>query len=136
MKTPSLKRFLIGVPLILAMAVYLFIYLFKKKIVIIGFGYKNDLIEVRQSKITLQTVTINDNSIDSNGVCSFYETFGYYTFSGNATLNIEIDSANHKLLDTVLVLTKKNERPFISFEKPTETKFKRHFFVGDKRYLY
>ncbi|HAL83456.1 MAG TPA: hypothetical protein DCO83_15480 [Mucilaginibacter sp.] len=110
--------------------------MFKRKIFIVGFGYQNDIIVVRQSKITLQTVKIDTNNVDSNRVCSFYETFSYYTFSGNVSLNIEIDSATHKLLDTVVVLTEKNERPFISFEKPTETKCKRKFFVGDESKFY
>jgi len=69
-------------------------------------------------------------------VCSFYETFNYYTLNGRVTLNIEIDSANHKLLDTLVLLTGKHERPFISFEKPTETKFKRRLFIGNQTLIF
>jgi hypothetical protein len=132
MKISSKKFFLIGTFLIGIIAVWLFVSLFKKSIFVTGFAYKNDIIRVKQSKITIQTLKVDTNNIDSNRVCSFDETFSYYTFSGNAKLNIEIDSAGHKLLDTILVFTERNKRPFISFQKPTETKFKRKFFVGDE----
>jgi UDP-N-acetyl-D-mannosaminuronate dehydrogenase len=132
----TFKWYLIGTLIVLVTAFFLFIHLFKKKIFIIGFGYKNDIITVRESKLTLQTVKIDTTNIDSNRVCSFYKTFSYYTFSGNAALNVEIDSANHKLLDTVLIFSEKDKSPFISFEKPTETMFRRKFFVANETFVY
>jgi hypothetical protein len=131
MKTPQKKHILITTLLIASLAVYSFFHIFKRDIFIIGFAYENDIINIKQSNVTLQTLRVDKNNIDSNRVCSFYETFSYYTFTGNATLSIEIDSANHKLLDTILVFNKTNKKPFISFERPTENKFKRKFFVGD-----
>ena len=88
--------------------------------------------QVKQSNITIEKYKVEATNIDSNRVCSFYEIFNYYTFSGNANLTIEIDSAGQKLLDTVLILTQKNKDPFISFQSPIETKFKRKFFVVDE----
>jgi len=136
MKILSKRNFLIGVFLILVTIVCFFTFSFKRKIFIIGFGYKNDIIIVRQSSFILEKVKVDTNNVDSMHVCSFYETFNYYTLNGRVTLNIEIDSANHKLLDTLVLLTGKHERPFISFEKPTETKFKRRLFIGNQTLIF
>ena len=124
------RRSLIEISLVILIGQ--FISLFKREIHIIGFGYKNDVIQVKQSNITIEKYKVEEINVDSNRVCSFYETFNYYTFSGNANLIIEIDSAGQKLLDTVLILTQKNKDPFISFQSPIETKFKRKFFVVDE----
>jgi hypothetical protein len=136
MKISSKKYNLTAALLITSIAVYSFFHMFKKEMSIIGFAYENDIIRVKQSNVTLEILSLDKNNIDSNRICSFYENFSYYTFNGRANLNIEIDSAHYKLLDTVLVFTEKNKKPFISFEKPTETKFKRKFFVGDKTNKY
>ncbi len=110
---------------------YLFISSFKKKIKVLGFAYENDIIRVSQSKINLQTIKVDTTHADTNHICSFYATFNYYTFRDKANLVIEVDSGNKILLDTIVVLTEKNKKPFISFENPRETKFKRKFFLGD-----
>jgi hypothetical protein len=70
--------------------------------------------------------------VDSNRIYFFYEIHHIFTLSGNITLHLEIDSSHHKLLDTIILITKNNEGPFISFEDPTTTKFIRKFFIGDE----
>lgn len=99
----------------------------------IGYAYPNDMIRVTQSDFMTHTFKVDTTNLDSNRVGSFYEKFSYFTFNGNASVNIEIDSSGIKLLDTLLIFDEKNTAPFVSFEKPTENNFKRKFFIGDDR---
>ena len=123
---------ILGLILVMLLSAYLFISSFKKQITIVGFAYENDVITISQSKISLQTTIVDTINENKKRVCNFYKEFYYYKFGNKVNLKIELDSANHKLLDTVLILTEKNKVPVISFEDPTKTKFKRRFFVIDQ----
>lgn len=105
---------------------------FERKIILTGFAYEKDIIVVKQSNKTIQVINVQGQQIDFNRIYSFYETLNSFSLKGDVRLGIEIDSAHHKLLDTMILLDKTNKAPFISFENPRETKSKRSFFIGDQ----
>ena len=113
-------------------AIYIATCFFKKEVTVLGFAYENDIIRIKQSSINLQTIVVDSVNQDTKHVCNFYKKFNYYTFFRKKDLHIEIDSGNKKLLDTILILPDKNNKPLVSFENPTETKFKRRFFIIDQ----
>jgi len=103
---------------------------FRKEVVVTGFGCYGDIITVKRPNGKPDIISIKGNRIYSSRVYFFYEKFTWFTLNGDIRLQVEIDSARKKLLDTAVLLERYNGAPFISIEDPTKNHFKRSFFTG------
>ena len=63
MKKLYVRKFLIGISL--AILIGSFISLFKREIYIIGFGYENDVIQVKQSNMTIEKYKVEAINVES-----------------------------------------------------------------------
>jgi hypothetical protein len=95
-----------------------------------GYAFKNEIIKVKFSNRTIKIVADRDDNL--NELCFFSKNVKYFHFMNPLKLNVQIDSLNSILLDTVLILPNKNKKPVISFEDPTTNHFRRNVFLIDE----
>lgn len=103
----------------------------EKEIKLLGYVYNNDRITVSMKGNVLLDKAIHGN-VDKKNLCSFYEP-KIKISSSSIEVNFKIDSSGISVLDTVIVIPKKNKIPFISVLYPLQkSKFKRKIFLGDE----
>lgn len=108
-----------------------FISCSNKEVEVSGYGYRGDNILVLENKKVIFNIQVSCNNMDSNKLCSFYET-KLKVKKSNVKLNFRIDSSGISVLDTSLIIPKELKKPLVTFVYPSaKSKFKRIILLED-----
>lgn len=108
-----------------------FISCANKEIEVSGYGYRGDNILVLGNRKVIFNILVSGNNMDSNKLCSFYET-KLKVKNSTVKLNFRIDSSGISVLDTTLIIPKEFKTPLVTFVYPSsKSKFKRVILLED-----
>lgn len=101
-------------------------FLYKKsvrKLIVTGYAHKNDSINlIINSK--RHPIKLDNHSKDGYEILIYKELF-YNSYRNNDDIHVVSDSSGKIIIDTTLVLSKKNTHGRVFFENPVETNYKR-----------
>jgi hypothetical protein len=102
-----------------------------RKVEILGFANENEKIIIKFPYKCYKFTVKGDN--EGGTLRYFYRETRFFSICNKSRISIQIDSSNVNLLDTLILLTKSNRLPIISFQNPRKISFKRCFFIIDKK---